>query len=349
MHTSLPTDLWEHIASFCLDTHKLRTVCNVAQDLCAIQSICRSSSVCAADYWPSFVLLCQKPNRRIVREINSLPQLKYHLACQDIFVDHAVLAKAVKLPSDLLIVYLQVQTDKSITVTPWSAESTFQLTAIDLQNQLQPVNKVQMRQEHIKTKAGQSCSKTLAWVPIYSKQACVALQVYCELAVIRHTVIALQAVIALATHVWGSLAGLKHQAAVSKEARRKRKRAEEAIAKQALEARLSQVSATYARKQELLTLLSARGLHFALTADCAVLTSTMGWATPSRSLKPWWRWTGSSRIQTIQSKCGRSVTTPLESPAVCCSLVCRLPTDACDLLLVAVASHESCAVQSVLS
>lgn len=261
MHTSLTTDLWQHIASFFLDTHKLRTVCNVAQDLCSIQSTCKSSRACAADYWPSVVLLCQIPNRRIVREINFLPQLKYHLACQDIFVDHAVLARAVKLPSDLLIIYLQVQTDKSITVTPWRAESTFQLTATDLQNQLQPVNKVQMRQEQIKTKAGQSCSKTVAWVPIYSKQACAALQVYCELAVIRYTVVAVQAVIALAIRIWGSLAGLKYQAAVSKEARRKRKGAEEATAKQAQEARLSRVSATCARKEELSTLLSAHGLQ----------------------------------------------------------------------------------------
>lgn len=59
-NTDLSAELWQTIAKFCVHIHELRTVYNVTEDLCSLQSVCRTSLNCAANIWSSLAQLCQK-------------------------------------------------------------------------------------------------------------------------------------------------------------------------------------------------------------------------------------------------------------------------------------------------
>ena len=128
----LTPDVWELIAGHCVETHKLRTVCNVARDLCSLQSVCNSSRNCASDLWAPVARMCQKrgPARSGVDPV-SIKMLKQYLPAKPSKAEQE-LELARHLPSDQLTVYIQICNDASIKVYSTHAASTYRLTKKDL-------------------------------------------------------------------------------------------------------------------------------------------------------------------------------------------------------------------------
>ena len=112
--TGLSAELWETIAKFCVQTHELRTVYDVAQDLSSLQSVYKTSSTCAVGLWPSVAKLCHQTTKRLA---------------QDTF--NPALAR--DLPSTIRTIYIQVQIDKATPVRFSEAKRQYHLTASDLQ------------------------------------------------------------------------------------------------------------------------------------------------------------------------------------------------------------------------
>lgn len=126
---SLSPDLWKIVASFCVDTHELRTVCNVAQDLCSLQSVCKSSSQCATSLWRSLRNLCYHSSCAVKPSVASLRE---HFEKQQVVLTNTELSTALSMQPDLLVAFVQVQTEKNKTVSESEAIQKYHLDQCDL-------------------------------------------------------------------------------------------------------------------------------------------------------------------------------------------------------------------------
>ena len=144
----LPPDLWLIVAKLCVETHELRTVCNIAHDLCSLQSTCKSSSQCAKSLWQTVRNLCHKSSRAVGGKRN-VAALKEHFDKNHVVLSTAELSKAVNLRPDMLVVYVQLQIDKCVNILHSAAMKTYHLDKPDLAT-CQRVQKV------VQTQPGQS-------------------------------------------------------------------------------------------------------------------------------------------------------------------------------------------------
>lgn len=147
----LSAELWQLTAKFCVGTHELRTVTHVYKDLSSLQCVCKQTSGCAAGLWPSVAQLCEaRPKQLAEHHRGNHPRpsaIMQHLK----FLNSQVLngqpvAAAghkptydtnwnviVGLPTEMLTVFLQVQTDKAARIKESTAKHQYFLTAEDLQ------------------------------------------------------------------------------------------------------------------------------------------------------------------------------------------------------------------------
>ena len=161
---SLSPDLWTTVASFCVDTHELRTVCNVAQDLCSLQSVCKSSSRCATSLWRSLRNLCYHSSCAVKPSEASLSE---HFWKQQVVLTNTELSTALSMQPDLAGAFVQVQTEKSKTVSESEATQKYHLDQYDLADcqkvhtaETQP-EKSRPRKQHCATYSSQvSTSRT---------------------------------------------------------------------------------------------------------------------------------------------------------------------------------------------
>lgn len=140
---NVSAELWQMIAKFCVATHELRTVTHVCEDLSALQCVCKQTSMCTAGLWPSVAQLCEARPKQLAEQQPGYHSrtyaIKQYLNSQPVDVtghkpalntDWDVIAG---LPTDMLTVFLQVQTDKAARIKQCRAKQQYFLTAEDLQ------------------------------------------------------------------------------------------------------------------------------------------------------------------------------------------------------------------------
>ena len=126
-----PKEVCELIASFCIEQHELRTVFSVCRDLAALQSVCRASKHCASALWSAVADLCDTYR---LSDWTSCRRsaLEFHANIEGWQLTKTQFAKAMLLPPNLVIVYLQVQTDARVRVEYSVAVHQYFLTVLDL-------------------------------------------------------------------------------------------------------------------------------------------------------------------------------------------------------------------------
>ena len=126
-----PQGIWELIAKECLQVHSLRTVCNVARDLAALQSVCKSSVGCATSVWQSVgdhgkYSSLPKSGKLTVKK------LKHYLP-DEAQKAGTVLEQVIKLPSDQVAVFIQAQSAKyAAMVNKTKAKQEYKLSDADV-------------------------------------------------------------------------------------------------------------------------------------------------------------------------------------------------------------------------
>ena len=111
----LPKVVWELVASFCIEKHELRTVLSICRDLAALQSVCRASKHCASALWNAEWNFCDT-FQLTDRTSSRCSALERFARREKLQLTKTHFAKAMLLPSNFLIVYLQAQTDARVRV-----------------------------------------------------------------------------------------------------------------------------------------------------------------------------------------------------------------------------------------
>lgn len=137
MHnTNLSADLWEKIAEVCAETHELRTVYNVAQDLSSLQSVCKISSRCALSFWPSVAQRCHPTLIQLAENaFDADAVLRYFkkLTGQGVVIKGFKPETAGILCPEIRTIYIQAKIDKATLICPSRATWQYHLTESDLQ------------------------------------------------------------------------------------------------------------------------------------------------------------------------------------------------------------------------
>ena len=124
------------MAEACVQTNELRSVYNVAEDLLALQLVCTTSSKCAVKFWPSVAQLCSQKVRQLAENAFDAAAVLRHF--KTLVMPHFALkdfnpALLGRLPPEILAVYVQLQIEKTTSITHSKAKRQFLLTAEDLQ------------------------------------------------------------------------------------------------------------------------------------------------------------------------------------------------------------------------